>query len=95
MKLSESQREQVQSKLQELVGKAPKCSVCDLSQWVVSDTVFELREFQGGSLMLGGDAIILPVISMTCSNCGNTIFFNAITLGVLSSKEAAAAEIEQ
>ena len=62
------------------------CPMCQVGNWNVSDKVFELREFYGGGLRLGG-VPIYPVIPVTCNNCGNTVFINPITAGVLIRDE--------
>ncbi len=56
------------------------CCICQGSDWNVSDTIFELREFNNGSL--GGGAI-QPIVTLTCLNCGQTIMQNAIKVGVV------------
>jgi hypothetical protein len=38
--------------------------------------VWELREFGGGTLAVGG--AIFPVVPLICRNCGNTLFLNAV-----------------
>jgi ribosomal protein S27AE len=59
------------------------CPMCGESNWSVSDKVFEMREFHGGNIVLGGGAI-QPVIPVTCSNCGNSIMVNALVIGVIN-----------
>lgn len=58
--------------------KAPICPLCGSNHWTVSDKIFQLHEFQNGDLIIGGDSKILPVLPLTCENCGNTYFINAI-----------------
>lgn len=58
------------------------CPMCNERKWTVQDKVFELREFHEGSLVLGGTPII-PLIPVTCENCGNTILINALKTGVV------------
>jgi hypothetical protein len=43
------------------------------------DNVWELREFQGGGLVVGGSPI-LPVVALMCNVCGHTILFNAFAV---------------
>ena len=62
------------------------CPMWHVGKWAVQDKVFELREFRGGSLVLGGTPII-PIIPITCGNCGNTILINAITAGIAKSEK--------
>ena len=59
------------------------CPMCQAGNWSVSDQVFEMREFNGGNRILGGKSSILPVIPVTCANCGNIIFVNAIVAGLI------------
>jgi len=81
MKLDDRKKERL---LENLTKKWPEprvCSVCHKQQWTITDKVFEIREFHRGGLVVGGPMV--PVIAATCSNCGNTLFFNAILLGVV------------
>lgn len=84
MTLDEKQKEKVLKSLTQKWPEPRVCSVCHQQQWNVSDKVFEIREFHGGSLVVGGP--VVPVIAATCTNCGNTLFFNAILLGVVRSE---------
>lgn len=70
--------------LEEKWGRGKHCSMCNESQWIISDKIFELREFKGGSLVLGGKTPIFPVIPAICGNCSNTLFINAINAGLLN-----------
>ena len=87
MKLNQEQKEKLITKLEQ-PGWGNACAVCKQSHWNISDTIFELREFQSGNLVIGSQSIIYPVIAMTCANCGNTVFLNAIIMGVLEPQEA-------
>lgn len=84
MKLNDEQKQKLLEKLGFL--KTSRCSTCGASSWIVNDTIFEMREFQGGNLVIGGGTAILPVIPVTCKNCGQTIFFNALSLKLIESK---------
>lgn len=86
MKLSKEQQNKLIAKLNSF-GSLAKCTVCGNSNWNISDTVFEMREFQGGNLVLGGNQGIYPVIPLTCSTCGNTHFLNAVLLDVLDPQK--------
>jgi hypothetical protein len=83
MKLTEEQKQFLNEKLNSL-GIPPKCNICSSDEWSASDTIFEVREFQGGSLIIGGNQSIYPVIPISCNKCGNTVFINALRIGVLS-----------
>jgi len=56
------------------------CPMCGENSWTVSDTIYELREFQGGNVVIGGGPIY-PIIPVSCNNCGNSIMVNAIQSG--------------
>ncbi len=67
--------------LKEKWGGRP-CPQCGVGNWGVSDTVYELREFNQGNFVIGG-VPIMPVIPVTCNNCGNTILVNAMLSGAI------------
>jgi len=60
---------------------------CGAHNWILNDKIFELREFQGGGLVIGGESSVFPVITVTCKDCGYTYFFNAILLGVIEKSD--------
>lgn len=63
-----------------------ECTVCSENSWTYDSTLFEVREYQGGGMVIGGRSSILPTIALTCSNCGNTQFLNAVTLGLVDKE---------
>jgi len=85
MKLSEEQKSQMLNRLDEIWGTEKICPVCHHNQWAVFDTIYEIREFVGGSINVGG--AIVPCIAVTCKHCSNTLFFNAIKLGLVPPPE--------
>lgn len=62
------------------------CQMCGIGNWNISDSIYELREFNEGQLALGGGPII-PVVPITCDNCGNTVFVNAIKAGLIEQNK--------
>jgi len=46
-----------------------------------SKKIFQLSEFHEGNLVVGGP--LIPVIPVTCTNCGNTVLVNALISGAL------------
>ena len=60
--------------------------MCNHGNWSVQDTVFELRPFHGGSMVIGSGPLV-PVIPVTCNNCGNTVLLNAIITGAIDRQE--------
>ena len=62
-------------------GNTP-CPMCKANSWTINDTIYELREFHGGNVVLGSGPIY-PVIPINCNNCGNSIFINALVSGAI------------
>lgn len=85
MRLNEQQKKIVEEKLSFFFRKP--CEVCSGREWLMNDTIFELREFEKGKLIIGGKSKVFPVITVTCKSCGHTYFFNAILLGLVSKKD--------
>ncbi len=84
-KLTTEQKDILAKRLSHLSKVA--CQSCGNKEWIASENIFEMREFKGGSLVIGGQSAILPVVPVTCKTCGQTIFFNALTLGILNPKK--------
>ena len=57
------------------------CSICGNSDWGGDDQAMELRRFNAGRLAATGP--VIPLLVITCSTCGNTLFFNAILAGLV------------
>lgn len=89
MRLSEDQARTIIQRLDSTAANRQPCPVCGNTQWTLNDKVFEIREFQGGSLVLGGNTSILPVVAVSCTSCGYTHFLNAIRLGVVEAQQPA------
>lgn len=60
-------------------GKA--CPMCGQGPWNVQDKVFQLSEYNGGDFVVGGP--LIPVIPVSCTNCGHTVLVNAIIAGAV------------
>ena len=82
MILTKEQREKMRDFLKNNWAIPRTCSVCHKNSWNISPEVFELRSFHGGSMVIGGKGGIVPLILVTCANCGNTIFINALVAGL-------------
>lgn len=83
MKLTQEQISTVLAKLNEYKDNRRPCSICGNNEWVLSDILFEIREFNGGNLTIGGEAVLMPLMTVSCKRCGHTRFINAIKMGVV------------
>lgn len=73
--------EGVKKHLDKIAPMGISCSVCKHRNWKIFTKIFEVREFYPDSAMGGPSR--LPVISVMCTNCSNTLFFNAIELEIV------------
>ena len=58
-----------------------KCECCGSKIWNLNEHIIAPVNVQNGSLALGGS--MTPQVILTCSNCGNTKYFNAVMIGLL------------
>jgi len=70
------------------------CPVCQTNSYTAGSAIFQMFEFAGGGLRLGGGPIY-PVIPVVCANCGYTVFINAIVAGALAAPPLPTAPEEQ
>jgi hypothetical protein len=85
MPLDDKQKKQLQDFIELKIPGFAHCQLCGSKMWSLSDTVWELKEFKRGTLVIGGP--IYPVISITCRNCGFTHFLNAIVIGITQQEQ--------
>lgn len=57
------------------------CPMCGTGPWEVQEKSFQLNEFNNGNLVVGGP--IIPVVPVTCRNCGNTVLVNGLISGAV------------
>ena len=57
------------------------CPMCGSGPWSVHDKVFQFSEFNEGNMVIGGP--LIPVVPVTCNNCGYTVVVNAILAGAI------------
>jgi predicted nucleic-acid-binding Zn-ribbon protein len=81
MALDEIKGDKVLRFLDEKWKPPGRCFVCGKTEWNVSNTLFEVREYHKGGLVVGGSTA--PFIMATCGNCGYTLFFNAIVASLV------------
>lgn len=65
--------------------KDPVCPLCSGLTWSVAETVYELRQYNSGGIALVKIPIV-PIIPVTCLNCGYTILLNSIVSGLTNRK---------
>lgn len=64
---------------------AGSCPTCNKRTWTYDPTVYEMREFTGGGLTIGGNTALLPVLTITCGECGTMKLVNSIAAKLLSA----------
>lgn len=84
MKLNTRQQTELIQKI-DSIWKNRNCEICKNNSWNINDTIFQLSEFQGTDIIIGGGSIA-PLISLSCNQCGNTKLLNAIQLGIVDPK---------
>lgn len=84
MRLTKDQIQAVIGRINEVSPHGIVCPICGQRHWNINDVVIESREFQNGNFIIGGESAIIPFVSLNCANCGNTILFNALHLGVVN-----------
>lgn len=63
-----------------------ECPVCHGKETIGFESdLMQLTEFKGGNL--SNEIAVIPLVVLTCGNCGNTILLNAINLGLVSDDE--------
>lgn len=66
-----------------------QCTCCGANNWSIAESVFQLTEFHGSGMRIGG--LLVPVVPVTCNNCGNTLVINALVAGAIEPEKAPAA----
>jgi len=82
MILTEEERKKINNFLEKKWKPPHNCSICHNNSWHISKELFELRPFYGGGLKKLSPSGVAPLIVITCANCGNTIFINALIAGL-------------
>ncbi len=84
MILSQEHRAIIASKINKLWKKSKECSVCGEEKWNLSDKIFAISHFGPEDQK---NKQLYPVVVLTCANCGNSLFFNAMSLGISFDKK--------
>jgi len=81
MNLNESQGKLIKDRVSTVWNGKRECPICvSRTSWGIG-SISELKEFNEGNHCPG--AAITPLIQVQCNNCGYTILFNCIALGVV------------
>ena len=81
-------REQLDAALDWLEKVSPggaTCSVCAKNTWEVGKSLVAPMRIQGRTTFIDGE--LHPLVTVTCKNCGHTIFVNAVMAGVEKPSE--------
>jgi hypothetical protein len=79
--LTDSQRKFITNRISTVWNGKRECPICiSRTTWGIS-TLVEVRDYNEGNHCPG--AAITPLIQVQCNNCGYTVLFNAIALGVV------------
>ena len=70
-----------------------RCWVCGTTKWTLEQHLVHPPIYRAGELMLGG--LAYPQIAIRCSNCANTVFFNAVAMDVYKAAPARTTEALQ
>lgn len=66
--------------------KNKNCPMCSHNNWNVDkNLVTALKVSENGGIELGGN--VMPLVAVTCLNCGNVIFVNPLVTQCVHEKE--------
>lgn len=81
MAITSGQKHRILRALKERVPDTVTCPLCHHSRWALSEGFYLLVVQDDPAVVhLGGKG--LPLIALTCENCGNTHLLNALLLGL-------------
>lgn len=60
------------------------CPLCGGGQWNITTTIYQVPEYEEKGGLLSSKTTI-PVVPLSCTNCGNTYFINAIVAKLVES----------
>lgn len=61
--------------------KTKNCPMCGHNNWNISDKMMTMLEIgENKDIVFGGNLTILPLVPITCSECGNTILVNPLVI---------------
>lgn len=83
MILSQEQGKKIMALIGEKWTKKGCCPMCNHLGLSIQERVLELREYNNGDIVVGGNQASFPIVAVMCPECGYTIFVNAIAAGVI------------
>ena len=63
--------------------RVAQCPMCGNNGLGLDPTIYELREFNNGDIIMGGDQTLVPLIRVSCSKCGYTMLGNPKQMGLM------------
>lgn len=61
------------------------CTMCGHNSWNVDQNmVSPLKLGESGEIQLGG--MVMPLVAVTCMNCGHVVFVNPLIVGAVDTK---------
>lgn len=68
----------------ELSQKLSRCPICGQNDFFMDNNIVSPMNINDGNVNIGKS--LMPLVTLTCKNCGHTMFFNAKVLGCLDEK---------
>lgn len=87
MKLTEDQLNFVVEHLRNVAPEGFVCPICGEKHWTLNNIVCESREFIDGALFTKEKTSVMPFVTLDCDKCHNTMFLNAVALGIVTSDD--------
>ncbi len=64
------------------VGKK-SCPICENTGWFMGEVMAEMRQISRAVRLMPTSGPSYPMMVLSCENCGYTLLFNAMVLGVM------------
>ena len=77
--LTPEQQKQIKSWLLEK-WEDSRCAICRTNDWHIAGDLVSPPLIVGGGMAIGGTTY--PQIMCICRNCGNTVYFNSVVMGI-------------
>jgi hypothetical protein len=86
VRLTEEEKKAVVRWLQTRAAGPRECAVClQRNNWVVADDLVTSSSYQRGD-EVGADRGSYPQAMLVCENCGNTVYLNAVMIGIVEGE---------